>query len=252
MNSEWFKNKSMKQFNIYWQDLTPECRKRLKAFLGEEAKGDSVRPIVVLEKECNEETPSNGTKPKALAKEKMVVFGCKACLEFLKVHNSYANEEGLSIALENIIPVEISDDICENTVFQFKPILLNKREYRNLNEMVKSILLSQAIKIATQYDYELKIVVWEDSYAREEGLPFVVAWAEHIAEYLDDDSDHYSANPGDAVVGSIDGYRGKYGCTELVAYKNNEELVLYHEERDDDFLSSDLFDILQLSCKEVV
>ena len=45
----------MKTFEIYWNDLTPECQKALFDFLGGENRNYDVLPLCVLEIEDDEE-----------------------------------------------------------------------------------------------------------------------------------------------------------------------------------------------------
>jgi hypothetical protein len=178
------------------------------------------------------------------AKEKMVVFGCKRCLEELNTFNPHTNEQGEGIALENIVAIEITENLCENTTFELEPILLNKSEYSDLSGLVKVTLLNRAIPLAIQNGYSIKVMVWKDAFAYDEGFPFEVTWEDHFQSYLEEDAEYFTENPGEAVVGVIDGYREKYGCTELIAEKDDDVIVLYHEERDDEYLPQDLFNLL--------
>lgn len=45
----------MNEFEIYWDDLTPECQRSLWKFLGGENGNFDVNPIVILKKEGDEQ-----------------------------------------------------------------------------------------------------------------------------------------------------------------------------------------------------
>lgn len=189
----------------------------------------------------NEEENEDKSNTKT-AKEKMVVFRCNYCKEDLKEYNPYINEKGESIALENIICFEVPDEICENTTFELTPILLNKENYRDLPDKEKELLLNRAIKNAIAGGYQIFIKVWGDAHARDEGLPYDIPLSEHMKEYIED-----GCKPDELarfLFFGLDGYYNKYGCAEVVARKDEEEMVFYHQEVIDEYFLDDLFEFI--------
>lgn len=180
------------------------------------------------------------------AKEKMVVFRCKGCIEDLQEYNPYINKSGEPIALENIICIEVQMEICENTTFELTPILLDKEWYRNIPQKEMELLVSRAIKNAISKGYEISIQIWDGYYEREEGLPTTYEFSEYMEEYEDDLEDGEELS--DRVLYAVANCYGKGGCVEIVASDDEHEYVFYHQDMDnkkfDEYLVDDLFEFL--------
>ena len=181
------------------------------------------------------------------AKEKMVVFRCKGCIEDLQEYNPYINKSGEPIALENIICVEVPMEICENTTFELKPILLDREWYRDLSQEEKVLLVSRAIQNAISRGCKVNIKVWQGYYEREEGLPDVYSFDDYMEDYKDglEDGEELS----DIVLSAVDYCYDKGGCVEIAAEDDENEYIFYHQDVDDgcfdEYLVDDLFEFLE-------
>lgn len=176
-----------------------------------------------------------------MANEKMVVFRCAGCIEDLKDHNPYVNTANESIPLENIICIEVPKEKCENTNFEMKPILVEERKsfYYDIEDDAKLSLLNKAIENAIAGGYKLKVKIWEDSYAREEGLPI----SRDMEEYLDDDDE---VSIAEALLYATEDCYGKGGCAEIVAEDDSDDYCFYHDDSDgDQYIYCAIFDFLQ-------
>lgn len=174
----------------------------------------------------------------AKAKEKMVVFRCKYCIEDLKEYNPYINEQGEGITLKNVLCIEVPDEICENTTFELTPILLNKEKYYDLPFDEQVILLARAIKKAKEEEYKICVRIWDSQYARDEGLPYDVKLEDYIKDFKNPEE------PAEELLDAIEGNYGRRGCAEIVAKNDDEELYFYHEEADEVYFLNDIFDFL--------
>lgn len=247
-----------RSFEFYFGDLTPECQARLIEFLGGENGNYDTFPFATLEIEDEDENDvysyededEDEDLPPPTAKEKVVVFRCKNCIEDLKEYNPYINENGEGIPLENVICIEVPYEKCENTTFELTPILLNKERYDRMPDEEVKLVLNHAIRNARKQGLSIILRVWNGYYEREYGTAidtslenFLEKNPKWVEDYLEDceTPDDYAL----MLISYLSGSYGKGGCAELVAEGDGEGYCFYHSDQDDEYLDSDVFEFVQ-------
>ena len=247
-----------KTFEFYLGDLTPECQARLIDFLGGENGNYDSFPFATLEIEDEDESEDDvpdledDELPPPTAKEKMVVFRCRHCIDDLKEYNPYINEKGEGIPLANVICIEVPDEICENTTFELTPILLNKERYyfdRGIPDKELEILLDRAIRNARKRGFDIILREWEGYYEREYGTAIATTLEDFVKENPEDVVDYFEDGEhpdgyAKMLIAHLSNSYGKGGCAELVAENDDEGFCFYHSDREDEYIDSDLFEFI--------
>ena len=119
--------------------------------------------------------------------------------------------------------------------------------YRDFSFDEQVNLINKAIEKATANGYEINIKIWEGYYEREQGLADYFTMEEYLEELIEElKEEGEEINLARELLGAVDFCFGKGGCVEIVASEDDSDYCLYHQERHDEYLHRDLFDLLEI------
>lgn len=171
--------------------------------------------------------------------KRLVLFKSQSEIDNIKSSNVYRHND-TNIAIDHIIFIPISDNHSVNDI---PAIPLAKDHYRNIPRNIVSLLLNYAMNLAPTTEYRLNIKVWPDAASRETGTPIIHPVIEYLSNITPSDTND-NILPGEILMAVIENIYNRYGCVEIVAESDEDEIYFYHQEVSDEYLIRDLFEFI--------
>lgn len=143
-----------------------------------------------------------------------------------------------NIQEKNILYIELPNTF-DNTLNPFNPIRLNREFYRAIEPEAIIICLNTAIKLAQQNSFEIEIKQWSNPIARKHGIAKTISLKTAYLPYFNNPDE-----PAAELLSKLDDLYAWGGCVEITAVDADDEIVFYHQEDNDTYLTCDLFDFL--------
>lgn len=123
--------------------------------------------------------------------------------------------------------------------FVKQTLLIGKNAIRNATIDQQVIMLDTAIRKATKNGNHVKVTIWKNGTERAHGTPSGGYQLATLRDTLNNPE-----HPAAELLVNMHRNYGADGCAEIIIYDDENEYTIYHEEYNDTYISSEIFEFI--------